>query len=86
MHSRKHGKHGSTKPIKKRPSWLMYDKEEIEQLILKLARDGMQNAQIGLVLRDQYGVPDVRALDLRIAKVVKKEIKKDVPENFIISS
>ncbi|MEM7819649.1 MAG: 30S ribosomal protein S15 [Candidatus Aenigmatarchaeota archaeon] len=82
MHSRKHGKHGSKKPIKKRPAWLMYDVEEVEQLILKLAREGLTNAQIGLILRDQYGVPDVRALGMRISKVVRNEIKKEIPEDL----
>ena len=82
MHSRKHGQHGSKKPIKKRHSWLMYDKEEIKELILKLAREGKTNAQIGLILRDQYGVPDVRALDMKISKVTQEEVKKEVPEDM----
>ncbi len=29
---------------------------------MKLAKDGMQAARIGLVLRDQYGIPLVRAV------------------------
>jgi small subunit ribosomal protein S15 len=82
MHSRKHGKHGSKKPIKKMHSWLMYDKDEIRELILKLAREGKTNAQIGLILRDQYGVPDVRALGTKVSKITSEEIKKDVPEDL----
>jgi len=82
MHSRKHGKHGSKKPIKKRHAWLMYDKDEVKELILKLARDGKNNAEIGLILRDQYGVPDVRALDMKVSKVTGAEIKKEVPEDM----
>ena len=46
MHSRKHGKHGSTKPPKRRHVWLIYDKEEIEQLIKKLAKEGKSNSDI----------------------------------------
>lgn len=82
MHSRKHGQHGSKKPIKKRHSWLMYDKDEIKELILKLAREGRTNAQIGLILRDQYGIPDVRALDMKVSKITEHEAKKDVPEDL----
>jgi small subunit ribosomal protein S15 len=82
MHSRKHGKHGSTKPPRRRHNWLIYDREEVEQLINKLAKDGLTNAQIGLVLRDQYGVPDVRVLGLRVSKVTESTVKKEVPEDL----
>jgi len=30
--------------------------------VVKLAKDGMQAAQIGMALRDQYGIPLVRAV------------------------
>ena len=82
MHSRKHGKHGSHKPDKKRHTWLMYDNDEVEKLIIKLAKEGKTNAQIGMMLRDQYGVPDVRSLGLRISKVAEKEVKKEVPDDI----
>ncbi len=82
MHSRKHGKHGSHKPEKKRHAWLMYEPAEVEKLIIKLAKEGKQNSQIGLILRDQYGVPDVRSLNIRVSKIAEKEIKKEVPDDI----
>ncbi len=82
MHSRKHGKHGSHKPEKRRPAWLMYEPHEIEKLIVKLAKEGNTNAQTGLILRDQYGVPDVRSLGMRVSKIAEKEVKKDVPDDI----
>ena len=83
MHSRKHGKHGSKKPIKKiKVDWLIYDKDEVEKLILKLAKEGKSSAEIGLLLRDQYGIPDVRYFKMRILKVVEKDRKKEVPEDL----
>jgi small subunit ribosomal protein S15 len=33
---------------------------EIEEIIAKLATEGNSSANIGLILRDQYGVPDVK--------------------------
>jgi small subunit ribosomal protein S15 len=42
--------------------WVGYSPEEVERLVVKLAKDGMQAAQIGLILRDQYGIPLVRAV------------------------
>jgi small subunit ribosomal protein S15 len=82
MHSRKHGRSRSHKPIKKRAAWLSYDKEEIESLVTKLAKEGMTNAQIGIMLRDQYGIPDARAAGLRIARVTEKAIQREVPEDM----
>ena len=74
MHSRKHGKHGSHKPIKRiHLDWLIYDKDEVQKLIEKLAKEGRTSSEIGIMLRDQYGIPDVRYFDMRIGKVAPKE-------------
>ncbi len=81
MHSRKHGKHGSKKPANKtKPEWLTYDKEEVENLVKKLSKDGKSSSEIGISLRDQYGVPDVRMFGLRITKIM--ENKKEFPEDI----
>ena len=81
MHSRKHGKHGSKKPVKRiNPRWLIYDKDEVTSLIHKLAKEGKTTSEIGIVLRDQYGVPDVRYFNLRIMKVTGQ--RKEVPEDM----
>lgn len=82
MHSRKHGRSGSHKPEKRRPAWLMYEPVEIEKLIVKLAKEGKTNSQIGLTLRDQYGVPDVRSLGMRVSKIAEREVKKEVPDDI----
>ena len=82
MHSRKHGKSGSHKPEKKRHAWLMYEQPEIEKLIVKLAKEGKTNASIGLILRDQYGIPDVRSLGMRVSTIAEKEVKKEVPDDM----
>lgn len=75
MYSKKKGKSGSKKPVKKtKQSWIRYDTKEVEQLILKLARAGKTASQIGLILRDRYGIPNVNA-------IVKKKITKVLEEN-----
>jgi len=82
MHSRKHGQSGSKKPEKKKHSWLMYEPAEVEKLIVKLAKEGRQNAEIGLILRDQYGVADVRSLGMKVSKIAEKDVKKEVPDDM----
>jgi small subunit ribosomal protein S15 len=80
MHSRKHGKHGSKKPIERiKLDWLIYDKDEVEKLIVKLAKEGKSASQIGVILRDQYGVPDIRYFGTRVGKILPK---KEVPEDL----
>jgi small subunit ribosomal protein S15 len=57
------GKAGSKKPIKKTiPSWARYGAKEAEMLVLKLNKEGQVPSQIGLHLRDVYGIPDVKVL------------------------
>lgn len=54
----KRGRSGSTRPIsKKAPSWCKYRDEEVEALIIKLAKQGNSAAAIGNILRDTYGIP-----------------------------
>lgn len=73
MHSRKRGKSGSKKPIKKEmPVWLGYKAKEVELIISKLAKEGKNSAEIGTILRDTYGIPDIRLLfDKKLLKIIK---------------
>ena len=50
----------------KKPTWLKYTKSEVEAIILKLAGKGLTAEKIGLTLRDQYGIPNVKLYDLKI--------------------
>ncbi|MGV8141220.1 MAG: 30S ribosomal protein S15 [Candidatus Woesearchaeota archaeon] len=57
------GKAGSKKPIRRAvQSWTRYGAKEVEMLVLKLNKEGQTPSQIGLHLRDVYGVPDVKIL------------------------
>ncbi|MBU0930275.1 MAG: 30S ribosomal protein S15 [Nanoarchaeota archaeon] len=85
MHSRKRGKSGSHKPSKKsKPVWLRYQDKEIEQIILKLAKEEKSQSQIGIILRDSYGIPDVRTiLNKKISKVLKENnAASQLPEDL----
>ena len=85
MHSRKRGKHGSKKPAKKNvPSWILYDAKKTELLIAKLGKEGKSPSQIGLMLRDTYGIPSVYSLcGKRINDILKeKKIVTEMPEDM----
>jgi small subunit ribosomal protein S15 len=85
MHSQRKGSSGSKKPlVDKNPSWVQQSPEEITGLVVKLAGEGMTMAKIGLVLRDQYAVPNVRlAVGKSIREIlVEKGIKYDLPDDL----
>lgn len=84
MYSRKRGKSGSKKPMVKKAAWVKYKPNEIEEIIVKLAKKGYSSARIGLVLRDQYGIPSTRLMTKeRISKTLKKHnIYPEMPEDM----
>ena len=56
-----------------KPEWVEYSTEEIEELILKLTKEGNSTSKIGIVLRDQYGIPDVKLITgQKITKILEK--------------
>jgi len=61
VYSGKKGEHGSKKPpVKIVPKWVKLKKSEVEDLIIKFAKERYASAVIGTILRDQYGIPDVK--------------------------
>lgn len=84
MYSRKRGKSGSTKPMVKKAAWVKYKPSEIEDIIVKLAKEGHSSAKIGQMLRDQYGIPSSKIFtEEKISKILKKhEIQPEVPEEL----
>ena len=86
MYSRKKGKSGSHNPIKKeKASWVKYEAKEIELLIVKYVKEGKTSAQIGLYLRDEYGIPDVKIIiGKTITQVIRdKKLTKELPEDIM---
>lgn len=86
LYSRRKGKSGSKKPIKKvKQSWIRYNGAEVEQLVIKLAKQGTSQSKIGIALRDVYGVPDVKTLTEKSVSTILKENKltSEIPEDVL---
>ena len=86
MHSRARGKSGSKKPVGKgKPTWMTHSEKEIEMLIAKLAKEGKSPSQIGIYLRDAYGIPSIRAvLKKKLGHVLKeKNLASHLPEDLL---
>jgi small subunit ribosomal protein S15 len=85
IHSRKKGKAGSRKPqAVKSPEWVTLPPAEIENLVVRMGKDGVSTALIGLKLRDQYGVPNIRlATGKDVTRILSEhDMKSDVPEDL----
>ena len=86
MYSRKKGKSGSSKPVKKSsPSWMTYRPKEIEHIIVKLHKEGKLTSEIGISLRDVYGIPHVKAVTKKkITQILKeKDMAPTIPEDLM---
>lgn len=85
MPKREKGKSHSMRPVSKRPpSWCKYQPEEVEALIIKLARDGHPPSRIGTILRDRYAIPLVKPLMGRTITQVMKDagLAPAIPEDL----
>ena len=85
MHSRKKGKSGSSRPVKVDLSFVKFKPKEIEKVICDLKKnDGLKKSQIGLFLRDTYGIPNIKKLcGESISKILEKnKIVVKIPEDL----
>ncbi len=86
MHTRKRGRSGSRKPLTRvTPEWVEYSAHEAEEMIEKLAKEGMNSTSIGLQLRDTYGIPSVKNLcGKSVTRIVQeKGYKIEYPDDLM---
>ena len=86
MHSGGKGQSGSSRPfVESPPEWSETDKKTIEELVLKYAGEGRSTSEIGIVLRDQHAIPDVKlATGERISAILNRnEMAPQYPEDMM---
>ncbi len=85
MAKKTRGARSKRKALKREnPKWVKKSKKEIESTILKLHSEGIDTAMIGMRLRDQYGVPNVKlATGKSIAQILKENKEEgNIPEDL----
>lgn len=85
LHSRKKGKSGSIRPPRlEKPVWVERSAEEVENLVVKLARKGFSKSMIGTILRDSYGIPLIKVVTgKKISQILEEnEIEFALPEDL----
>jgi small subunit ribosomal protein S15 len=86
LHSRKKGKSGTKRPKSRVvPEWVGVDKAGLRETIVKMAKEGVPPAKIGLHLRDQMGVANLRGvLGMPLAAFLKQEkASPEYPEDLL---
>ncbi len=83
MFARKKGKSKSSKPIKSTIPIEM-SVGEMEKHVIELRDQGMSSSQIGIVLRDKYGIPDVMlATKKKMTQILQDNgVAPKVPEDL----
>jgi small subunit ribosomal protein S15 len=85
MPKKEKGLSHETRPVSKRaPIWCRYTSEEVEALIMKLSKEGYPPSKIGIILRDQHGVPLAKPIIGKSITDILKERKlySSLPEDL----
>ena len=85
MPKQEKGKSHSIRPVSRRPpSWCKYQPEEVEALVIKLAKEGNSSSRIGTILRDQYAIPLVKPITGKTIVTMLKdaELAPAMPEDL----
>ena len=66
----------------KKPIWLKYTDQEVKEIILKIVekQPELTSEKIGLILRDNYGIPKTKIYGFSISKVLKEANKYKNPD------
>ena len=65
--------------------WVEYKPKEMEEVIINLANSGHNPSEIGLMLRDQYGIPSIKKFsNERLQKILERhKLLYEVPEDLL---
>jgi small subunit ribosomal protein S15 len=55
-----------------KPNWMKMKPAELEKIVVDLGKQGNTPAKIGLILRDQHGIPKAKMLGKRISMILKE--------------
>lgn len=85
VHTHRRGKSHSIRPVVvKEPSWISQSPKEVEDLVEKYAKEGLAPSQIGIKLRDQYAIPQVKPITKKnLVKILEeKKLMPELPEDL----
>jgi small subunit ribosomal protein S15 len=63
---------GKSEETKEKPLWMKLTDEDINAIVVKLAKQGLTSEKIGLQLRDTYGLPTTRVTGKKLGQILKE--------------
>ena len=83
MHARRKGVSGSTRPLESTVP-ITTTPEEVEKLVVELRNSGLSSSQIGIVLRDTYGIPNVKSVTKKSLTELLRDggVAPELPEDL----
>jgi small subunit ribosomal protein S15 len=81
------GKSHPTRPVSKRtPIWCKYTPEEVESIVIKMAKEGHSTSSIGTILRDQHGIPLTKPIAGKSITQILKDagLAPSIPEDLAV--
>ena len=85
VHSHRHGKSHSVRPVSpSAPTWIKQTPNEIEELVVKYSKEGLNPSEIGVKLRDQYAIPlTTQIVKKSVTEILEqKGVRPDMPEDL----
>ncbi len=85
LHTHNNGKAHSTRPIESKfSSWVKQDTKEIEDIVIKYAKDGYTSSQIGIKLRDQHAIPLIKPIiNKTVSEILdQNDLQSEIPEDL----
>ena len=85
MHSGARGKSGSKRPAKHVPAWAQYKEKEVEKLVVKYAKAEKAPSEIGMILRDSYGINSIKAAtSKKVTRILaENKLTAKLPEDMM---
>ena len=85
IHSGHKGRAGSHRPYPlTKPAWVTVSKDELVGQAVQLSKTGLSAAQVGLTLRDGFGVPSARSVTgKRLGALLKESgVAPEIPDDL----
>ncbi len=85
MHSKRHGKSKSRKPLPQDVAALDFDRKGLEERISDYAKQGVHPAMIGQKLKEEHGMPYIKHhMGVRLGAILKeRKLSGDIPSDLM---
>jgi small subunit ribosomal protein S15 len=59
-------------PKEEKPAWLKIKPDELQSIVIELGQKNIPPEKIGLILRDEHGIPSTKVYGKKISQILKE--------------